>query len=828
MSRPTRDADFQIERFRSLFKGREDIYARWWSKGDKSGYMPVYDVDWKEYDKHKARGGTFKTFKHKQPAPLTKAVIKKHLWGRETIGIYPLLKNSTSWFIAADFDGNHWTDECIAFLNSCNKHNLSARLERSRSGNGGHVWIFFARPYPSWKSRQIAFHLLRDAGVLSEFDQDSSFDRLFPSQDVATASGPGNLIALPLNKRWMANGDTCFINPATLEPYSDQWHVLQDIERVSPDHLDLIYESLQDKNTSLARDPKSIPVDQQRQTKLSAPGQSNLFGRPNQSAQPIQATQPNQITQSDPVHRTDQSGKSDRPVLSDPYNQTNRKLVITIDQHIRLNKSDLDPELVSFLRDELNLVHSDYLIKKKLGKNTFQTEKYFKLIEEARDHITIPRGFYPELIRFCEKQGLDYRISDLRTKLVPVRYSSGISLYDFQKKALEPTKEADFGVIVAPPGSGKTVMGLELVSRKSQPALIIVHRKQLFDQWVDRIQSFLEIPKKEIGQISGYTKKSGKLITVAMIQSLRRLVKNVGESRHLPEEAGQSTGKSRQSQSKVEVSSRKSTAESQTYRQYPNIPATYGTIIVDECHHIPAKTFRETITRLRSYYLYGLTATPMRKHNDERLIYTFIGNILSEIPSDYTDKHKSPSLSIKIRETELSVPFDYRTDAYETLSRILVHDTRRNQLIMDDLEVAITHRRSVLLLTERKDHIQVLHHYLKNRFETIALSGDDSKRSQNSKMAQIRTGHFQLVLSTGQYFGEGIDIDRFDCLFLVYPFSFTGKLIQYIGRIARSEKPPVIYDYRDRHIEYFERLFKKRNRYYNKIRKGSQMMLGLN
>lgn len=259
----------------------------------------------------------------------------------------------------------------------------------------------------------------------------------------------------------------------------------------------------------------------------------------------------------------------------------------------------------------------------------------------------------------------------------------------------------------------------------------------------------------------------------------------------------------------------------------PMFPDGFGTVIVDECHHIPAKIFRETIHRISSYYLYGLTATPIRKNNDEDLIYVFIGRILSEIPSGFLDAQSESTVDIRIRETDLKAPFDYRIDHYETLSQILVHDTGRNQQIIDDLAKVVEQKKVVLVLTERKAHIDVLNLYLKDRFETIAISGDDSKRSQQSKMGQIKAGHFQMVLTTGQFFGERMDIDRFDCLFLVYPFALKGKLIQYIGRVARSDKLPLIYDYRDRKIEYFERLFKKRNSFYNEIRKANQMTLDL-
>ncbi|MDR9367283.1 MAG: DEAD/DEAH box helicase family protein [Balneolaceae bacterium] len=709
----------QVELFQSLFKGREDVYARRWEKENRNGYMLAYDVDWDRYEKHKALGGTFQDFKHKSLAPLTPQVIKNHLLGKETVGIYPLLKNNTSWFLAADFDKENWMEESHRFIQVCKENNIPAYLERSMSGNGGHVWIFLQEPYPAWKSRKIAFRLLRDADILSEFEKDASFDRLFPNQDSHSGKGFGNLIALPLNKNRMADGNTCFIDPVTGEAFNDQWSFLESIQKTFVTELDQIYRLIH-----------------------HSPSKS--------------------------------SGTS---------TSSNGTLEIILRNQVWLNREKIPPEITKYIRDELNFINSDYLMKKKMGRSTWQTERYFKLIGEQNDSITIPRGFLPQLIDYSNKLGISYHIEDRRKKHSSVTFHSSIQLHPWQEEALEPTKKKDFGVIVAPPGSGKTIMGLELIARKQQPALIVVHRKQLFDQWIDRIESFLGIPEREIGKYSGSHKNEGEKISVGMIQTLKQ----------------------------QDVSDK--------------IGDSFGTIIVDECHHVPAKTFRETITRYSSYYLYGLTATPMRKNNDENLIYVYIGNILSEIPSEYLDSEESATIQINIRETSLQAPFDYRIDDYETLSKILVFDTARNQLIVDDLKKVIDQKKTVLLLTERKAHIEVLNLYLKDRFETITLSGDDSKGSQQSKMKQIQAGHFQIVLSTGQFFGEGIDVDHFNCLFLVYPFAFKGKLIQYIGRITRSNQLPELYDYRDRQIDYFEKLFKKRNRFYNEIRKANQITM---
>ncbi len=154
---------------------------------------------------------------------------------------------------------------------------------------------------------------------------------------------------------------------------------------------------------------------------------------------------------------------------------------------------------------------------------------------------------------------------------------------------------------------------------------------------------------------------------------------------------------------------------------------------------------------------------------------------------------------------------------YETISRILIHDTHRNSLIIKDIEENAHRFKTILILSERKAHVEILNLYLKDRYETITIHGDDSENSRKSKIEQIMQGHFKIVISTGQYFGEGIDISNLECLFIVYPFAFEGKLIQYIGRIQRSEKRPVIFDYRDIKIDYFEKMFKQRKRYYNKL-----------
>jgi len=234
----------KLNLFKNLFKGREDVFAIRWEKGNKSGYMPAYKYDPYLYRLHRMKGGSFKNYADKTYLPLTDEQLLKHLNGEKLIGIYPLLQDNISWFIAADFDKENWVDECQAFLKICAEHNIPAYLERSRSGQGGHVWIFFDQPYPAIRSRKILTTLLVQEGIFSAFDKSSSFDRLFPNQDFHKGKGLGNLIALPLHKWSLRNGNSCFVDEQ-LKPYLDQWKFLSSIQRVTVSHFDTIYNSLQ-------------------------------------------------------------------------------------------------------------------------------------------------------------------------------------------------------------------------------------------------------------------------------------------------------------------------------------------------------------------------------------------------------------------------------------------------------------------------------------------------------------------------------------------------------------------------------------------------------
>src|SRR3989304_3953395 len=234
----------QIELFMSLFRGRTDVYAHRWEKDGRSGYSPAYEFGWDEFMAHKRRGGSLKDFENKRLLPLTPEVIKKHLLGLHVVGIYPILADNTSYFLAADFDGEHWLKDATAFIDASTQVQLNAYLERSRSGNGGHVWIFFSQPCLCYKSRKIGLDLIRRAFNISEFEKEISFDRLFPNQDILSKAGFGNLIALPLQGRSISQGNTVFLDLETEAPFADQWAFLKEARRHTAQEIDAVHQRL--------------------------------------------------------------------------------------------------------------------------------------------------------------------------------------------------------------------------------------------------------------------------------------------------------------------------------------------------------------------------------------------------------------------------------------------------------------------------------------------------------------------------------------------------------------------------------------------------------
>ena len=688
----------------SLFKGREDVFARRWEKwnGGVSGYAPVYvDQDKESYE------------------PLTIDWIEKHLIGTATLGLYPLLKDNTSNFIVADFDGDGWQNVVRKFLDICAKHALPVSTERSRSGNGAHVWCFFSTPYPAYKSRRAFLSLLREAGCIDPLEKNEGFDRLFPNQDYLSGKGLGNLIALPLQGASRKNGNTVFVDLNNdFEVISDQWQYLHDLPRVSMEQLD----------------------------RLSTLGV--------------------EVAEEKPRSKRAEFGKT---------------LALTLGNNISIPKNILPPNLASFLREELNILNIGYVVKERAGLPTFGEKKFIKTLEQTPDAILVPSGFVKNLYVWLDERKIKYRIIDERLTLDPVGFSLSYALLPYQESAVASFDTAEQGVLVAPAGAGKTFMGLEIVARKRQPAIILTHRRQIYDQWLERVEQGLGIPKSKIGQIGSTKKKPLKPITVAMVQTLARM-KDVND-----------------------------------------IASQFGTVLIDECHHMPSRMFRDVISKFPARYRFGLTATPSRKYNDEKLIGVYLGDVVHAIDKTemqnirpQTPGNASGSDTVIVRATDLVTPFGTNSRDFQLISKVLSSDANRNALIAADIAREVRDGKKCLVLTERKEHAEMLRAYLRRDFETIMFSGDLSSRQRTFALQKIKSGRFRILIATGQILGEGADIADLEVLFLAFPVSFHGKLAQYVGRIKREGGPKKVYDYQDAHVPILEKLWKKRATYYRK------------
>jgi len=698
-------SDSLIHLYKSLFRGRDDVYARRWEKNGKSGWSPAYAFDWDEFNAHRAQGGTIKNFNNKTLVPFTNEVILKHLEGKETIGLYPVLPDNTSYFIAADFDEASWKDSVKKLLNECEMVGLFAYAEISRSGKGAHVWIFFVEAYPCWKSRKLMLTLIAKISAYSEFQKEDSFDRLFPNQDTVSDNGLGNLIGIPLQGKRIQENCTVFYETKTGEVYKDQWEFLKTIHKHSVSELDEIYEKVL----------STTPVEKAR----------NL-----------------------------ESG-----------------IQVFIDGNITLNRDELSKPVINFIKEKLNIFNKEYGIKKRLGKSTFDIDRYFHFIEEAKDRIILPRGFLLQLTEFLSDNNISYKIKHDERGFEKITFSSLIDPKDEQEKLVNKMLKSTNGIMVAPPGSGKTIMALDIIARLKLPAIILVHRNQLLHQWIERTEQFLGISKAHIGVISGIKKKIGKQITIASLQTLVR------------------------------------------YKSLKEIQNKFGVVIVDECHHIPAKTYRETIRSFNSDYCYGFTATHERKHDQHLIAELCIGPVIVEMKMSPTVE--SRKFDIQILSSLLKLPFRYKNDHYEILAKTVSYDTARNCLIIDAVADHLKRNHKILLLTERKEHIEILALHLRDVAEIITVSGDDSARQRKLKHDQIIAGNFKVLIATGQLFGEGLDIQGFDVLILAFPISFEGKLKQYIGRL-RGDGVKYIVDIRDPQVEFLERQFKKRQKLYEK------------
>ena len=736
-----RTPDDKVRLFRSLFRGREDIFPTRFvsAKTGKSGYAPACRNKFVRGVCHlpKVKCGDCP---NQAFIPFDEAAIIGHLTGRHIMGIYPLLPDETCWFLAVDFDKSVWTEDVGAFVETCRRVGLPAAVERSRSGNGAHVWFFFSSPVPAAAARKMGCYLITETMSRRHELSMESYDRLFPSQDTMPRGGFGSLIALPLQHEPRALGNSVFLDDQ-LHPYPDdkQWSYLASLPRIDAAIVDQI-----------ARE---------------ATDQGSVVGLQIASTEEGNAAPWAQLP----------SRKRSHLIIAEALPKIARAVLA---QKLFVDKTDLPSSLINQIKRLAAFQNPEFYKKQSMRLSTATTPRVIACAEDLPQFVALPRGCRDGLGTLLREHGVSLEVDDQRVGGQPVKFQFQGTLTSVQQAAADALLAHDIGVLVAPPGVGKTVVGTYLIAARGCSTLVLVHRQPLLDQWLVQLSLFLGLEPKQIGQIGAGKKTGNGRLDVAMIQSLVRK-DNVQD-----------------------------------------VVAQYGQVVVDECHHLPAVSFERVLAEAKARYVVGLTATPQRRDGHHPITTMQLGPVRFSVNPKTQAAQRPFAHTLVVRETGFKTLCE-GSASIQDLYAALAADAKRNQLILDDVIGALEQRRSPILLTERKDHLEYFAAHLSRiARHVVVLQGGMSpsaRREVKRQLAVITDAEERVVIATGRYIGEGFDDARLDTLFLALPVSWKGTLIQYAGRLHRLHKAKQevqIFDYVDREVPVLWRMFQKRLRGY--------------
>ena len=741
----------KVELFRSLFRGRTDIFPLRWEnlKTGKSGYAPACANEWKrglcEKPRIKCSACANQAF-----LEVTDQVIAHHLRGQGpsgasfVAGVYPVLPDDTCWFLAADFDEAEWRRDVEAFAQTCRAWDVPVAIERSRSGNGAHAWIFFDEPVSASLARRLGSALITETLDRAPDVGFASYDRLFPSQDTVPTGGFGNLIALPLQGLARQAGNSVFLD-RDLSPYDDQWAYLAGVRRLKRDALEALVDAASAAGRILG---VRIPVDDDDEEPWLAPPSRR------RSPAAIAGTLPSNLT------------------------------MVVADQ-LYIPRKDLPPGLISRLMRLAAFQNPEFYAAQAMRLATHDKPRIVSCAELTANHIGLPRGCFDVAMDLFASLGVTVEIEDRRNRGAAIDVSFNGVLRPDQEVAVDALLPHDIGVLAATTAFGKTVVAARMIAERGVNVLVLVHRRQLMDQWVERLGAFLNAAPGTIGKIGGGKRKPSGLIDIALIQSLVK---------------------------KGEVD---------------DIVGDYGHLIVDESHHLSAVSFELVARRTKARYVLGLSATVTRKDGHHPIIFMQCGPVRKRVDARTEAARRPFDHRVRIRQTAFRLPdgeANAATVPIQEVYRALAGDEGRNELIFNDVLAALEAGRSPVVITERTDHLEALADRLA-RFakNVIVLRGGQSERKRREAMerlAAISDQEERVIVATGRYLGEGFDDQRLDTLFLTLPIAWRGTLAQYAGRLHRLHDPKrevVIYDYVDSDVPVLARMAAKRAAGYSAI-----------
>ena len=616
----------KVSLFRALFRGRDDVFpTRFVSKKTgKPGYAPACRNKFVkgvcELPKVKCGECPSQAF-----LPVDDPAVLGHLTGQHVMGVYPLLDDETCWFLAVDFDKSMWTEDVSAFAETCRRVGLPAAIERSRSGNGAHVWFFFSSPVPAISARKMGCYLITETMSRRHQLSMDSYDRLFPSQDTMPRGGFGNLIALPLQHGPRKDGNSIFLDD-NLQPHADdqQWAYLASVPRIDPGTVETIAGDAMRQGAVIGVRLADVSDDEDATPWTRLP-----------------------------------SRKPKSVIITEPLPPTVRAVLA---QKLFIEKTGLPSPLINQIKRLAAFQNPEFYKKQSMRLSTMTAPRVIACAEDLPEHVGMPRGCQAEVEALLRGHGVALAIADERVGGEPLGFRFHGKLTAVQEQAADTLLGHDIGVFVAPPGVGKTVIGTYLVAARSCSTLILVHRRPLLDQWLAQLALFLGIEPNEIGQIGAGKKTGNGKLDVAMIQSLVR-------------------------KEKVE-----------------DLVASYGQVIVDECHHLPAVSFERVLAEAKARYVVGLTATPQRRDGHHPITEMQLGPVRFAIDPKSHAVQRPFAHKLVARETGFKASSDEMP--IQEMYAALAADEERNQLILDDVIRALEERRSPILLTERVDHLE--------------------------------------------------------------------------------------------------------------------------
>ena len=753
----TLSIDERIRLFQSLFKGREDVFARrWFSKTTgKSGYQPVCINEWKQglCDKKKYR---CVICPNRNFAPLTTQDMYRHLEGKDeyccdVVGLYAIMQDNNCAFLCADFDDKNckygYKEDVLAYVGVCREWLIPYAIERSRSGNGAHVWIFFEAPLPASKARRLGNAILTEAMTRNGQMSFNSYDRFFPNQDYLPEGGFGNLVALPLQGQARRKENSVFVDNDFLV-YKDQWAFLYNLKKIQESTIDQL-----------------LRLHYQEELgKLSMSSESKPWVTP----------LPQNITQED-FHAKVEIIKADKLYI--PLKAVSAKVL----NHLKRIAAFKNPEFYS---------------KQALRLSTYAIPRIISCFDITNEYLAMPRGCEDATRSFLNDNAVTYTITDKTNHGNKISVSFQGEEREEQLEAINALLPYTNGILHATTAFGKTVTAAAIIARKKVNTLILVHSKALLKQWHDRLTEFLNIdyPKHEEKNKRGRRKvfspigcfdSSGNtlhgIIDIALIQScldedgVKPFVQDYGmvivdECHHV---------------------------SSITFEQV---------LMSIKAHTI----YGLTATPIRKdghQPIIFMQCGPIRFTTDAK----------SQIAKQSFDRFLIPRFTSynSILEDRLSIATLYKYLSEDEIRNNLIVEDICKAVNTGRTPIILTNRTAhVSVLAEK------LKATIKNVISLTGIGTTKEKREAMQRLQTIPDSEQLVIVATGKYVGEGFDYPRLDTLFLALPISWKGLLTQYAGRLHREyegKKDVRIYDYIDIHEPICDSMYRKRLKGYAAI-----------